>query len=527
MPKMNSLDKVIAAVSPRTALNRVYARHKLDVLERMTGGARRVTNSGYGNYGASETKKSLKGWKSSGGSAVEDIHDNLQLLRERSRDLAMGVPLASGAVKTYRTNVVGSGLTPNPKIDADLLHITEKRAEALEKKIAAEFALWAESVNADAERLSSFYEMQQLVFVNWLMSGDVFAIPQMKERPGTPYQLCIQLVEADRVCTPGSYGGYEAEDTKADIIGGVEKSGGQVVAYHIAKNHPLSLRWVSGQEWTRVEAFSEKTGRRNILHIMVRERIGQRRGVPILAPVIESLKQLGRYTDAELVAAVVSGYMSVFIQTEEASAEPPVGEAIPVEKQVDAEDKNTIELGPGTVIDLAPGEKANPVTPGRPNNNFDGFVTAIARHIGAALEIPYELLVKQFTASYSASRAALLEAWKAFSEWRDWMVEKFCQPIYEEWFSEAVAIGRIRAPGYFGDPAIKAAYVKAEWYGPTQGQLDPVKEVEAADERVKFGFSTRAKEAMELTGTDFKDNMKAAVRENAMMKEAMGDEGKA
>lgn len=79
-------------------------------------------------------------------------------------------------------------------------------------------------------------------------------------------------------------------------------------------------------KWTRVEAWGEKTGRRNVIHIMNRERIGQRRGVPFLAPVIEALKQLGRYTDAELVAAVVSGMFTVFIEKESASADGAFGE---------------------------------------------------------------------------------------------------------------------------------------------------------------------------------------------------------
>lgn len=508
MPKMNVLDKIVAAVAPRTAAKRLYGRVQLDMIQ----------NSGYGNYGASTTKKSLKGWIAGGGSAVEDIHDNLGTLRIRSRDLYMGVPLATGALKTYRTNVIGSGLTPKPVIDGEALGLTEKQAEALEKKIASEFSIWADSVNCDAERLSSFYELQQLVFLNWLMSGDVFSVQKMKKREKWPYKLCIQLIEADRVCTPGSCDG---EDITLDekIIGGVEvDDDGEVVAYHIAKRHPLSMRPTATEDWVRVEAFGKRTGRRNILHVMVRERIGSRRGVPILAPVIEALRQLGRYTDAELIAAVVNGYVSVFIETESASAEPPIGEqTVPPEERVDAEDKTSVELSPGAIIDLAPGEKANAVSPGRPNNNFDQFVIAIARQIGAALELPYELLVKQFNASYSASRAALLEAWKAFSEWRDWMVEKFCQPIYEEWMAEAVAIGRIKAPGYFSDPAIRACYTKAQWYGPTQGQLDPVKEVEAAEKRVQSGFSTRTKEAMELTGTDFQDNIKTRRREDELM----------
>ncbi|MCH5894346.1 phage portal protein, partial [Salmonella enterica] len=80
------------------------------------------------------------------------------------------------------------------------------------------------------------------------------------------------------------------------------------------------------RKWERIPAYGKKTGRRNVLHVMQDwERPGQRRGVPVLAPVIEALKQLGRYTDAELVAAVVSGLFTVFVKTE--APEGPIGEA--------------------------------------------------------------------------------------------------------------------------------------------------------------------------------------------------------
>lgn len=508
---MEALEKVIKAISPERALKREQARQKLEL----------VQNSGYGEYGANLVKKALKGWLVSGGSAQEDIHENLDTLRIRSRDLYMGVPLATGALKRYKTNVVGSGLTPKPILDGELLGLSDEQVEELEKQISREFALWADSCDCDSERLSSFYELQALCYLNWLMSGDVFALLQDKERKGGVYSTCVQLIEADRVCNPGN-----AEDWNGDgkIAAGVEVDDtGEVVAYHICKRHPHSrqgLVW-DKDDWVRVPAYGEETGRRNILHVMTRERIGARRGVPLLAPVIESLKQMGRYTDAELVAAVIDAFMAVFIESEEGGEETPFGEMdVPEEAKVDGGDKKSVEMGPGLVVDLAPGEKAHVVQPGRPNSNFEAFVTAIARHIGSALGIPYEVLVQHFTASYSASRAALLEAWKAFDENRDWLVEKFCQPVYEAWFAEAVARGRIAAPGFFRDPLVKKAYCKAQWYGPTQGQLDPVKEVNAANLRCKFGFSNRAKEAMELTGTDFRDNMQTARREMAMMMEA-------
>ena len=46
-----AIDSVIATVAPQTALKRTAARQKMQIL-----------NSGYSNYGANTTKKSLIGW---------------------------------------------------------------------------------------------------------------------------------------------------------------------------------------------------------------------------------------------------------------------------------------------------------------------------------------------------------------------------------------------------------------------------------------------------------------------------------
>lgn len=484
------IDKAIATVAPEAGLKRAAARRKIQIL-----------NSGYGNYGANLTKKSLAGWLFAGGSHREDIEDNISVLRQRSRDLYMGVPIANGAVKTMRTNVVGRGLNLKPAIDREVLGITAAAAQKLEKQIEREWKLWADSPDCDIERIDNFFELQQLAFLNWLMSGDCLAVLPVKPRINQPYDLRVQLIEADRLSSPDY---CDSWDNK--IVGGVEvDKDGEVIAYHISDQHPLSGE-VTEYKWQRVEAYGAKTGRRNVLHIMCRERIGQRRGVPFLAPVIESLKQLGRYTDAELVAAVVSGMFTVFIEKEEASSDEAIGSMIPEEEQIDAEDETSVELGPGAVMDLNPGEKIHDSNPGRPNSNFSMFVEAICQQIGASLEIPYELLVKRFNASYTASKGALEEAWKMFRMYRAWLAADFCQPIYEEWLAEAVAKKRIDAPGFFTDPLIRKAYCKAEWNGPAKGMLDPVKEVTAAEKRVANGFSTRSSETMEMTGGDFYTN---------------------
>lgn len=497
------IDKAIAVVAPQTALKRTAARQKLQIL-----------NSGYSNYGASVVKKSLAGWLHAGGSSREDIEDNVSILRQRTRDLYMGVPIANGAVKTMRTNIVGRGLRLKPNIDAELLGVSPEERRTLEKQIEREWNIWAESTDCDMARIDNFYELQQLAFLNWLISGDCLAVLPVKPRLNQPYDLRVQLIEADRLCSPDN---CDTIDNK--IVGGVEvDQSGEVVAYHIADHHPLSYAYAD-ISWQRVEAFGKTTGRRNVLHLMNRERIGQRRGVPFLAPVIESLKQLGRYTDAELVAAVVSGMFTVFIEKADASSEDAIGSIIPEEMQVDAEDETTIELAPGAVIDLNEGEKAHDMNPGRPNANFGGFVEAICQQIGASLEIPYELLMKRFNSSYTASKGALEEAWKMFNMYRDWLATDFCQPVYEEWLTEAVAKGRIKAPGFFTDPVIRKAYCGAKWNGPAKGMLDPVKEATAAEKRVQNGFSTRSDETMQMTGTSYYSNIEQLKHEEKELRE--------
>ncbi|MFR8333729.1 MAG: phage portal protein [Oscillospiraceae bacterium] len=103
-------------------------------------------------------------------------------------------------------------------------------------------------------------------------------------------------------------------------------------------------------------------------HVMNRERAGQRRGVPILAPVLESLKQLGRYTDAEITAAVISAMFTVFVKSQNPTEGRPFGEMIPAEELIDRGDENSIELGPGAIIDLNPGEEVQFADPEAPKH---------------------------------------------------------------------------------------------------------------------------------------------------------------
>ena len=502
---MNVIDKMVAVINPVRALEREKARCRLGIIQKFY-------NSGYDEGGASHDKNSMRGWRASSKSPQEDIDRNLDTLRQRSRSLMMSAPIAVSAIKTNRTNIVGMGLRLRRTIDREVLGISDEEAKRWEKKTQREFELWAKSKQCDATKVNNFYEMQQIVCMSWLTNGDAVGLIEYcdEEKAFMPYELRIHLIESDKVCNPQSTGVYvNLWETNPDngnrIYNGVEiDSKGGVVAYHICNTYPNSAL-VTQKKWTRVKAFGDRTGMPNVLMIFESERAEQYRGVPYLAPVIEALKQLTRYSEAEIMAAVINGFFTVFITSEKSPSEMPfTGIAGDDEDEYDTD--NSYGLGPGMINVLAPGEDIKMADPSHPNSNFDAFTTAYAKYIGAALEIPSELLLKQFGASYSASKAALEEAWKAFKMRRAWLIDDFCKPIYEIWLTEAIAKGRIKAPGFYLDASIREAWCKCAWNGPAQGMLDPLKEIKAAKGRVDLGVSTREIETMEMNGGNFDDN---------------------
>ena len=484
-------------------------------------------NSGYSNYGANHTKRAMRGWRYHGGSAKEDIEDNLDTLRQRSRDAYMGIPIATGAIKTLRTNVVCSGLVPTPQPDTDFLKLTEEQADELQAQITREFDLWADSPMADADHVDNFWKLQMLAFTSFLMNGDAFAVPSYNAKKWKPYDLQIRLVEADRVYSPDGFDRLtpcrvDGRDVQ-QIVQGIETDKtGAVVAYWICDHHPLARDCATPPKWKRIEAYGTNTGQRNVLHIMQRERAGQRRGVPLLAPVLQELKQVGRYGEAELDAALVAAMVTVMIQRDSPSNTAPFAEQ---PKQVGnmPDDDVGIELAPGAVFDLRAGEKANMLDPKHPTTTFEGFMAAISKQIGTALEIPPEVLYKTFSSNYSASRGALNEFWRTCGMMRDSFADDFCQPIYERWFAEAVAKGRISAPGFFSDPAIAKAYMKCTWTGPARTNLDAEKEINAAILRIREGISTAEQETAQMTGGSWSANMRQREREAKRMQEVNGN----
>lgn len=490
-------------------------------------------NSGYSDGGASLTNKSLKAWLPKRLSAKTDIGTNLEILRDRAADQAINTPIGAAAINTSMTHTVGAGLKLFPRPKFKTLGITAEEARKWTRQVEQEFDLWANSTDCDLYRRNNFYDLQSIVYTGYMTDGDIFAVFRRKlPTNDMPYSLRLQIIEGNRVSNPRYTSQYtytapsavEMVDftTGNRIINGVEiDTDGAVIAYWISNKVPYdTLGTDKVTEWQRVKAYGENSSMRNVLQICHDTRPEQYRGVPYLAPVIESLKNVSRFTTAELTSAIIKSFFALFF-TESASNTPSYNDILEdsgvEDEREPVVDVNEYNLGPGTLNALPKGVDVKSIDSSNSQSTFDPFVTQIVKQMGAALNIPYEVMMKNFTSSYSASRAALLQAWEEFKLRLTWFARDFCQPVYEIWLMEAIALGRIEAPGFFEDPLIRKAWLNADWFGPTMSILDPIKDVNGSALRVEYGLSTREREAAEMTGTDLEENIEQLVYEQQLI----------
>ena len=218
--------------------------------------------------------------------------------------------------------------------------------------------------------------------------------------------------------------------------------------------------------------------------------------------------------------------LAAFVVSEADDGKFGMEDAVDEDEKV-TDDELKMELAPGAIYALPPGKKIQELNPLRNNGAFDGFVSTMETLIGTGMGIPKEVLIKKYESNYTAARGALLDFWREVRVRRTAFNASFNQPIYEQWLSEAVASGRIDAPGFFDDPIIRQAWCGCMWMGASMGHVDPLKEVKAATERIANNITTQEQEASEYNGNDWLANVRQRKKEMTAFAEAEKEDGTA
>ncbi|WP_297489148.1 phage portal protein [uncultured Cetobacterium sp.] len=438
--------------------------------------------SNYSRSGASLVNKALMDINSFLNTPDEDISDNIDILKARSREMYMGNSVGIAAIRKIRTNSIGIGLKLKSTIDYKIIGISQEEAEELEDRLESLWEYWAESTECDYNRMKNFYQLQALAMTSKLVDGEAFAVMPYKSNLKEAFELKVRLLDSANCVSPNG----SDSDT---IVKGVETDPeGVPVAYYFARDKEKT-------DVVKVPIFGEKSGRRNIIHVFDSERIGQKRGIPLLSPLIEELHQITKVGRAELKNIAVSTIFSAFIKNE--SQETMLKGASKLGEKP-AKEIPILQFDSGNFGELAPGQDIVFANPNRQYSPLDTFIGSIIKKIGAALEIPNDVLISYFNKSYSASRAALNEAWRTYLVHRQNFLIEFCNPIYSEFVDYLIDKKQIELKGYKEDLLKRRAYLSCEWIGSSPGQIDPIKEVRASIEKINNGLSTREREMKAL-----------------------------
>lgn len=435
---------------------------------------------------------------------------------------------ARGILKRLKTNEIGTGLRLESSPVANLLGINREAAVAWSRNTEERFQVWADDPRqVDWAQQMNFGELQETTRMHALLSGDVLVVLRYPAPLNLPV---VELIDGARISTP--FPGDVKKENK--IIDGVEvDSKGRHVAFHVIdtnQDFPSLQR-------KRIPAFGVRSGRRMAWMVYGGERrLGQTRGVPLLAAVLQSLKEIDRYRDAEQRAALVNAFIAMSIERDQAAVpgtRPMTGGATRRDSVTKTDDDggtssyNFDAAIPGMQVQgLAAGEKLVSHETMRPNVNFAKFEEAIISGVAWGEEIPPEILRLSFSSNYSASKAAVNEFKVYLNRSQMRFANYFPKQIYEEWLLSMVLIDAISAPGFIeGRRSAKLrdtarAWLRSTWPGPTKPSVDLGKDVSAYAAGIVLGLVTREKAAADLFGTKFDENAKRLLEENIAVAEA-------
>lgn len=465
------------------------------------------------------------GGKFAGGFGATQIqHVDYWTLRRRSAQLFNENLYARGLVRRLVTNEINTGLTPEAAPDEEIIGLPEDSLNDWTETVENRFGIWAKTPwLCDWKQQSSYGAIQRAARLEALVSGDVLVVLRQSQRTKLPM---VQLVSGNKVQSP--FGDQATIRKGHKISHGVELDTMGRVAAHWVKQDDGSIK--------RIPARGEKSGRRiSWLVYGTDKRLDDVRGQPLLALVLQSLKEIDRYRDSAQRKAVINSILAMFIQKGEdkAGTLPVTGGAVRRDKtEVTGSDgtKRNFDIAsqiPGVVMEeLQHGETPQGFHSQGTDINFGVFEEAIIQTVAWANEIPPEILRLAFSNNYSASQAAINE-FKIYLNkvWSDWG-ETFCSPIYIDWLISETLVGKISAPGMLDawrDPQkydIFGAWVAVDWYGSIKPSTDTLKQAKGSKLLVDEGWSTNAREARITTGTKFSKNIKRLKRENELKVEA-------
>jgi len=410
------------------------------------------------------------------------LRGSLSALRNRCRDLERNNDYVRGFLGALQTNVVGaSGIRlqmrvrnddGSPDVDAN-------------RRIEEAWAEWGRHGICTVDGRMSWADVQRLFIRSVARDGEIIVRLVRGAAAGNDFGFALQLLEADHL--------DETDDR--DLSGnrrvrmGVEIDGwGRPTALHLWRSHPGDM--ISSRDGER----KIRLPMRDAVHAYLMERPGQLRGIPWLSSAIMRLHQLGKYEEAELVAARVASSKMGFFEPDPDADHQLIGQR--------HDGELLMEAAPGQFEMLPPGYRFQPWDPQHPNNAFEAFTRAMLRGVSASLGCSYATLSADLAqTNYSSLRQGALSERDMWRLLQAWMIEAFLRPVFMAWLGMAMTTGALALPMSKWRKFAQPTFQPRGW-----DWVDPLKEVNAAIAEIEMGLNTHSN-VVASKGRDLADLM--------------------
>ncbi|MER1978047.1 phage portal protein [Pseudocitrobacter faecalis] len=446
---MGIFEKTLGVISPGWAASRAKNRMRLQAYE-----------------AASPSR--LHKAKRESRSADTAVYGSAVPLREQARKLDEDHDIVIGLLDKLEERVIGArGIQVEPQP----LGLDGKLHEPFAVELSR---LWSEwSVRPDVTSVYTRPEMERLLLRSALRDGEVFSQLVRGPVPGlmhaTRVQLSIEMLEADFV--PMNLNGAAGQQVRQGII---VNEWGKPTGYRVYKYHPANMGGIAAELKT-IPA-------ENMLHLAMRRRLHQLRGVSLLHGVITRLADIKDYEESERVAARIAASLGFYIKRGDSQSMGDDGEFSEPGGQ------RHYDISPGMIYDdLRPGEDLEMVESNRPNVHLYEFRNGQLRAVAAGTRGSYSSIARDYNGSYSSQRQELVEGFEGYNVLQNWFVGQYSRPVYRAFVDMALLSG-IDIPA----DVDRTTLYNALYLGPVMPWIDPAKEASAWKGIVRGGAGTEA-----------------------------------
>ena len=442
--------------------------------------------------GASVISRLNEDWLLPQTSADSELAPALKNLRFRARELERTNEYVQRYLDLIDNNVLGHcGVNLQMKITDP----SGKMDVTANKIISDAWDKWKERKNCTPSGRQCWREVEGMVLRRAACDGGILI--RLVKNWENEFKFAIQLIEIDQLDTDYSMRLQNGNEIRFGIEVDQWR---RVVAYYILKNHPGDYQ-ANARQRDRIPA-------NEILHVYLATRPGQTVGHPWMASVMQALEHLGKYREAELVAARMEACKGYAI--EQVTPDGWQGDT-------DANGSPSQEMSPGMALNLAPGQKYVPIQPTHPNTAHGEFVKASLRGIAGGLSVNYNSLANDLeSVNYSSMRAGKLEEVEEYKSIQSWLIESLHTPVFEAWLEMALISGVIKSPNGTPLPVSKFEKFNSPCWKPRRWPwVDPLKDLQASVLAVEKGFKSRRSIIAEM-GEDIEEVFQEQAEDNAL-----------